>query len=287
MDRTELVLGSGEVYFDRFIPGTRVGEGERYIGNTLSCQIERRLDFAEARRSLGGIRSRSFRAPTSEDMLLSFITDNISVENMRDWMGGNESRVLTSGFSSGSETVTLKPGRFYQLGKTQFPGIGARNLFGLSVKLADDTYVTTRMYVDEVNGRFGVPASASDLNGLTATVAYEWRSSTSAQIEPFNTAIRGALRFLSRNTLGKNRNYYFPHVLLSPRDQWQLKGNEWQSLTFDADVLQNYVVYESGAVGLSPGEEAIADEGMTLTEFVVAEDVLHGIVNITMPSRGY
>lgn len=227
------------------------------------------------------------REATSEDVVFSFVTDNISVDNMTDWIGGADSQVAFAGSADGEESVVLKPGRFYQLGKTLFPGIGARNLFGTVVKLADESVVTDRMYLDDVNGRFGVPGSATDLDGLTATVNYEVRASTSLQIAQTNQSVRGSLRYISRNGHGKNRNYFFPHVLMTPRDQWQLKGDEWQSITFDCDVLANFVVYESGIATTSPGEDAIIDEGMTFAEFITAEDILHGIVNITMPSRGY
>lgn len=288
MDRTELVFGSGEVYFDRFAPGTRVGEGERYIGNTSSLQMERRFEFAEARRSVAGMRTKSIKTPTSEDVLLSFVTDSINFENIKDWIGGEDTATTVDAAASNTETITLKAGRFYQLGRSIAPATGVRNLFATSVQLSDGSYITGRLYIDEVNGRVGVPASATDLNGMSAEVSYELRASAQVQFTQTNVAVRGSLRFIGRNTVGANRNYFFPHVLLSPRDQWQLKNtNEWQTLTFEADVLENFVVYETGSVGNAYGEDAITDEGMTLSDFIMAEDLLHGVVNITMPSRGY
>ena len=285
MDRTELVLGRGEVYFDRFIPGTRTGEGERYIGNTTSFQIERRLEHVESRSSFGGVAVRNFRTPTSENTVITFISDHISADNAADWLGASVTQLTEASVPQQTETHTLRAGGFYQLGLSLQPGIGVRNLFATVVSVAGE--VLSGIYLDENNGRFGIPASRTDLNGLVATVTYEVRSNTNEKIETASKVVRGSLRFISRNAHGKNKNYFIPHVLLSPKDQMNLKGDEWLSLTFEADVLSSMVVYESGVADTSLAEDAILDEGTTLESFPLHEDILHVVVNLTIPSRGY
>jgi len=289
MDSTELVLGRGEVYFDRFIPGTRQGEGERYIGNTISAQIDKKHNFTEARKSVGGMRVRSFREATSEDIALSFITDNMTLDNAADWLGASESTQTVIGSELNSETVTLKAGRSYQLGKAFFPIIGAKNLAAVSAKkVSDSSYITYRLYVDEVNGRISVPRTATDLNGVTVTVAYERLGGVRNILSQNHSVARGSLRFVANPAHGKSRHYFFPEVLMSARDQLQLKGDEWQSLTFDCDVLANFIVYEETLASTeSLIESAIYAEGFTLSEFINVEDLLHGITNIIIPSRGY
>lgn len=277
MDRTELVLGRGEVFLDRFLPGTRTGEGERYIGNTTGFQIERRFDTVDVRKASRGVKSKSFKDIVGEDVTLSFVTDNISMQNLGDWMGGDAERVTFAGDGAQMETVELVPGRFYQLGKHLFPGIGARNLFGLSVRVGEN--FVSDLYIDAQNGRFGVPLSRTDLIGQTATVEYEIRFSRSDLIETTRKAVRAAIRFLGKNAVGRNCNYYFPHVMLTPRDQVQLKGDTWQTLTFEADVLAPMVIYNAGKAGRSPGEQALIDEGLAANEFIVLEGVLHRAVN--------
>lgn len=277
MDKTELVLGRGEVYFDRFIPGTRTGEGERYIGNTTAVNIERRLNFVSAERSVRGVRSKSMKEMTREEVVVSFTSDNISIENMADWIGGTADRTTVARSAAELETFVIVPGRFYQLGLSKFPVVGARNLWALGVRIGE-TFIRD-LYVDMVNGRVGIPADRTDLTGQTATCEYEIKNSASDTIQAEAKAIRGALRFIGRNAHGANANYYFPHVVLTPRDQLALKGDTWQSLSYEAESLAKMVMYGSGVAGRSPGELALIAEGLSTDGFVVVEGVLNASVN--------
>lgn len=278
MDRTELILGRGEVYFDRFATGTQTGQGERYIGNTNSFQIERRLETVDRRTTRRGVRMKNMREVTAQDFIITFTTDNITAENLSDWLGGTESVKSVTRLGAQSETFELVPGRFYQLGLPTYPGIGARNLFGLCIRVGNN-FLTSGLYVDEVNGRFGVPISRTDLTGQMATVEYEVRNSSGMRIEVERKSIRGALRFIGRNPVGRQDNYFIPHVLLTPRDQIQLKGDGWMSLTYEAEVLADMVIYESGKAGRSPGELALIEQGINPSDFVVIEGVLQQAVN--------
>lgn len=286
MDTTSLVLGSGEVYFDRFLPGTRQGTGERYIGNTTMFQIKRDVGAVESRKSRGGVAAKDFKDVIAESTMISLTTDNMNAENMADWFSASPTVDAIPTPTSGVETFTVKAGYAHQIGLTDYPMIGARNLYAPVVSIGG--VVNTEVRVDAALGRVYVPLSLSALNGQTATVSYETRP-TSAAIRLTSTSapVRGALRYIARNNRGKNQNYYFPHVLLTPRDQLDLKGSEWQHITFDADVLSIWVAYDVGVAGTSSAEDAIRTEGLTLEEFIAVEDVLHELTNIIIPSRGY
>lgn len=277
MDKTELVLSRGEVYFDRFLPGTRTGEGERYIGNTPSVTIERRATFASAERSVRGVRSKSMKEMTREEVIVSFTSDNISAKNMADWIGGTAEATTVPQSAAEMETFVIVPGRFYQLGLAKFPVVGARNLWALGVRVGE-TFIRD-LYVDMVNGRVGIPADRTDLTGQTAICEYEIKLSTSTTIQAEGKSVRGALRFIGRNAHGDNANYYFPHVVLSPRDQIALKGDNWQSLSYEAEALAKMVIYGSGKASRSPGELALIAEGLSTDGFVVVEGVLNQSVN--------
>ncbi len=277
MDKTELVLGRGEVYFDRFLPGTRTGEGERYIGNTPAVAVERRAEFATAERSVNGVRARNMKELMRESVIVTFTTDNMSADNMADWLGGTAEDTVVPRSAAEMETFTIVPGRFYQLGLTKFPMVGARNLWALGVRVGE-TFIRD-LYVDMENGRVGIPANRTDLIGQTAICEYEIRRSKSKTISGAAKAIRGALRFIGRNAFGDNANYYFPHVVLNPRDQLNLKGDNWQSVSFEAESLAKMVIYSSGKAGRSPGELALIEEGLSTDGFVVVEGVLNQSVN--------
>ena len=277
MDETKLVLGRGEIYFDRFADGTRTGVGERYIGNSESFVVDRKFEFAESKSSIGGVKSKRFKDTVGEETILSFITDNMSIENLADWLGGDASTVSFLPTDGWSESFTLVPGRFYQLGLPTFPATGARNLFALVVTV-DGTPIND-LYVDEVNGRFGIPAGRTDLIGATGVAEYEIKRSKSDQVILSNKAVRGALRFISKNPHGEQGNFYFPHVLLAPKDQLALKGDNWRTLTFEADVLAKMRNYGPGKATLAPGEIALLSQGIALLLFPYLENILNQAVN--------
>lgn len=285
MDATQLVLGRGEIYFEEWLAGTKSGDGERYIGNTPAMQMEKRVEFAESRKSTNGIATKAFKTPIREDNLVSFTTDNIDLANLSAWFGSESSSRSDAATAQLTETVILQAGKFYQMGKHLIPTTGVQNLFALGVRV--DGVFVRGLFVDAPNGRIGVPIGRVDLNGQTATVTYEIRQSNIKLVSGNSRPRRGSLRFIAKNPHGKNSNYYFPHVLLSSRDQLQLKGDQWQSLTFEADVLSAPVIYEGGTYGTSIGEQAILDEGMSLSEFLMSEDILNTLTNTTIPSRGY
>lgn len=272
MDKTKLTLGSGEVYFDRFETGTTTPTGERYIGNTTEFDIERKLSFTEARKSLKGVKVKSTKNATSEDVMLSFRTDNMSDENVADWLGAEYVSRNITGVGAQSETFVLIPGRFYQLGLATYPGVGVSDVFGMSIK-ANGVFLTD-CYVDEPSGRFGIPLGRTDLTGDTATVEYEIRTSKSTIIKPMSLTVHGSLRFIARNLVGNNENYFFPHVVLTPTDKMKMKDPEWRSLSFEGESLAPYTVYSPRTRGRSPGEQALIDEDVDPTGFVVIEGVL-------------
>ena len=87
-EATKLVLGRGEVYFDRFISGTHVGEGERYLGNTSKFIVERDIERLDRATSYGGKRIAAKGAIVSESHTIDFTTDHVDIENLSMWFGG-------------------------------------------------------------------------------------------------------------------------------------------------------------------------------------------------------
>ena len=48
----------------------------------------------------------------------------------------------------------------------------------------------------------------------------------------------GALRFISSNPTGIQRDYYFPYVKISSDGDYALKGDDWQSMGFTFEALK-------------------------------------------------
>ena len=247
------VLGRGRLYFDRFTPAqvaagivaaTR-GEGERYIGNSPEfgfTSSEEKLDHYD---SDTGVKTKDDSVPLQLDRTGTFKTENIDV--------GNIALLL---LSSGASTVTqtaqtaqtflvpgAKQGLFYQIGATASLPAGVRSISNVVVKKGAGftTTVTaaTNYEVDEVRGRIIILAGSSAIPDNTdLQVTYDIAATSREQVISGNTSIYGALRFVSDNPKGKNRDYYMPYVKLAPDGDYALKGDSWQQIGFTMELLK-------------------------------------------------
>lgn len=93
--------------------------------------------------------------------------------------------------------------------------------------------------VDAANGRIHVLADAVDLaDGDSIEVQYDRGISTRTLVIDQNNQVEGALRFIADNAKGRNKNYFWPRVKLTPNGEYALKGETWQVMTFNFEVLQ-------------------------------------------------
>lgn len=278
MDKTELIIGRGQVYFDPVDPETGLNTGEIYIGHTTTVTIDRTIEFTERRRSVLGLRIKSDKTPTSDAGTVSFITDNINLANLGLWFGGTFVTQITAMDGGRVETLTAQAGQFYQLGLDINPGTGVRNVWAMVV-LDESMTPVEGLYIDEDNGRFGIPRSRVDLNGMILTVQYEIMYNNADVSDLNRMPMKGALRYIADNQFGKNRSFYWPSVMLVPKDQLKLKDDGWMSLSFEAEVLSTPLIYNRGNPGMSPGMIAIISLGGTLASFPTIEALFNSALN--------
>lgn len=294
LKETQLVLGRGEVYFEPFLEGTRVGEGERYIGNTTTFQLSRTIGRLERFTSYKGRRVEREGAVTDESHMVQFVTDNISIENVSSWFGEEDGETTFNAISFITEEFRVKQDRFYQLGKTFFPSLGARHVENISVKLNNVSIPASGNWdVDKSLGRMQILPGAPDLpDGSIVVVTFEWRTVKSGYATSHSRDLFGSMRFIATNPVGIKRNYFFPFVRLSPRGAVDLKGDEWQQMPFEAEAMRltptTEQVYLDGVtfVGKTYDEDGIIDEGLSNVEFLYWEDQLDIITNIDLPAIG-
>jgi hypothetical protein len=293
-EATKLVLGRGEVYFDRFLPNTRVGEGERYLGNTLSFRLQRDLQTLARSTAYKGRKVAAPPAVISESHSIDFVTDNVEVENIAAWFGAEVETPTLSGLLL-TETFVVKKGRFYQLGRSQNV-IGTRNVVVAQVRIGATVIARASNYaVDNDRGRLeilvGAPAIA---DGSTISVDFQILGSANSRVVSKAEMLYGSLRFVAFNEspLGQRHHidYYMPFVSIAPKGQVDLKGDEWQQWAFEGvamnlnpSVRQVYVARTPGStVGLSD-QQAIIDEFGTLSSFPFWDNELQVSVNEDWP----
>lgn len=254
------VLGKGKVFFDRFANGVTVtantqGEGERYFGNTPEFSTSSSAEALDHYSSEGGLKTKDDSVQLSLDRTGKMTCDNMSGENVAlNFLGTASTVVQTSLTAQTSTFLGAKRGRFYQLGASGSNPAGFRKVTNVVVKKGSPTYATTvtlagNYQVDLDLGRIYIEAAATDIPDLTdLQVTFDVAASTREQIISGSNPIYGALRFVSDNPKGANRDYYFPYVKLTPDGDYALKGEDWMTIGFNFEILKKADNVESSYI---------------------------------------
>lgn len=237
-------LGRGKVYFDRFVAGTKTKTGERYFGNTPEFNINLGSESLDHFNSDEGVRTKDDSVILELTRQGTFITDDISKENLALFLLGDAS-ILTQASGTGLTSThnNIYKDRYYQLGATSGNPSGDRNVSNVVVtKLPATALVLGTDYtVDAALGRIYIlPTTATAITEGTddITVTYDRAAITRERVvTAANSVIEGAMRFVSFNPKGNQRDWYMPYVKLAPNGDFALKGDAFQQVPFNVDIL--------------------------------------------------
>ena len=242
-------LGKGKVFFDRYPNGTTItantqGSGEPYFGNTPEFSTSSSAESLDHFSSEGGLKTKDDSVQLSLDRTGKMVCDNISGDNIALYFLGDKSTITQTTQVGQISTFTgANRGRFYQLGVSPSNPAGVRNVSNVVIKKGAGWATTvaqaTNYQVDEVLGRVYIESDAPgvpDLTDLQAT--FDVAASTRERVVSGSNPIYGALRFVSDNPKGANRDYYFPYVKLTPDGDYALKGEEWMQIGFSFEILK-------------------------------------------------
>ncbi len=99
--------------------------------------------------------------------------------------------------------------------------------------------MTGNFEVDAVTGRvFIVESPLHVAAGDDVTFTYDAAVGTEDVVIAAGTVIMGRLVFISDNAAGQNRDYIWPYAQIRPDGDFALKGDDWQKMTFSAEVLK-------------------------------------------------
>lgn len=247
----EYIIGKGQLFFDQFAPGTKTSTGERYLGNTpeLSSSVDTEtLDHYDADEGLN-VKDESITVENNQS--LAFVTDNISAENIALWFAGPKNELTITSSTDNVETHTAHLGRFIQLGTSALTPSGARKVTNVVVAkmvpgaLPEDPPVETpvdalgNVDIDLEYARVFIEPDATDIaEGDELKITFDIEAGTRTVIIGRGDEIRGALRFISKNPIGKQRDHFWPYVKITSNGDYALKGSEWQQMSFTAEVLK-------------------------------------------------
>ncbi|MEP2533552.1 hypothetical protein [Shimia sp.] len=236
------VLGRGKLFFDRFLDGTETNTGERYLGNTPSFGLSTETQELEHYSSEEGLRVKDLSVTLQIDYSASFVTDNIDLDNVAMFFFGTKEKV-TQGAATGEEDVfsSVLQGMYYQIGTTATNPVGLRDLTINSVTgtSGSPTYVEGTDYEkDDALGRIKIIEGGSIADNSEIEVGYDIAAHTHDLVVSGSDLIYGALRFLSFNGVGEQKDFYMPKVALRPNGEYALKGEDWQQFGFNVEVLK-------------------------------------------------
>lgn len=251
----EYVIGKGRLYFEKFKDGTKAGTGEHYFGNTPELSASREAETLDHYDADEGMNVKDETITTSQTTTLSFVTDNVSNENVGMWFGGDVSKLTLAEATDIKETFTVSLGRFIQLGKSDIHPQGTRNVVNVKVsKLGEDTVDSSgapvpgtpvelslagNVDVDLESGRIYIEGDAADiLDGDVLEVTYDQEAVERTQMIAKGQELRGSMRFIATNPVGPKKDYYWPYVKLTANGDYALKGDEWQQLGFTVEVMK-------------------------------------------------
>lgn len=231
------VLGRGELHFGQFLPNTRQSSGERYLGNTPELTYTAEQENLEHYSSDHGIRIKDASVILQLDYMGSFVTDNIDPDNLAMFfLGATMEQTATAQVGENSTFEEVKLGQSYQLGITDDSPTGARQVENVAITGAA---AGVDFVVDAERGRVTLLEDSTVLvNGDTLDITYDTLASSRSRVISKSTEVEGSMRFLAYNAAGENVDFFMPWVKLSPNGDYALKGDEWQQLSFNLEILK-------------------------------------------------
>lgn len=244
-------LGAGKLYFNRN-DEAGLPTGEFYIGNTTSLTGSTDEDREEHYSADEAERAKDASVVTRSDNTIGFTTDDIQPENLAMVWKGTAETLAQASIATVTETIKVNRGRWYQLGEGPAHPTGHRAV--TLTTLTDDATSPVAIpggngganfLVDLPLGRLFIKEDAPDVDdGDNVIVTYAVAASSRTIIISKGEKITGSLRYIADNTLGENRDDYWPLVDISPDGDYEFKGDSWSEMSFSGEVLKKDGYYK-------------------------------------------
>lgn len=238
------VLGRGKIYFDKFTDDVNmILSGERYVGNTPALNMNSAYQNLDHYSSDFGVRELDDTVQLQLDRGGNFTCDDVTMENVALLFGTEPVDESQTAATAQTEDLTVKLGFYYQLGADDAVPDGVGEIANFA--MTDDAVTPVPILasgnyeVDLATGRVHILPDAADiLDGDTVTVTYDVVAAERVLVVDEGTQVEGALRFIADNPKGTDKNYYWPRVRVQASGDYALKGETWQTMTFNFNVLK-------------------------------------------------
>ena len=238
----EYAIPRGRVYFDRF-DAAGLPTGEIALGNCPGINISISTEKSDHFSSETGLRQKDGSWVIQVDRTGTVNCDNFSPSNAALWLSGTLEKKSQAATPVTGELRNVIPGRQYQLGATAANPLGVRNVSVVTVKdeAGTVTYVAGTDYnLDLETGRVQIIEGGAIVAGKVqfgyTPVAASFESVKSGG----KSELQGALRVVSDNATGGNRDWYLPKVTLTPSGDLALiaEGTDVVAMEFGLEALK-------------------------------------------------
>ena len=235
-------LGRGRLYFARFAPGTQDPTGYQYFGNTPEVNLSIETENLDHFSAESGVREKDDSVALQTNRTGSFTTDHISERNLALFFFGDVSTLTTSsGTVTGEAVAGIVKGGFVQVGIGPANPVGVRGISAVTVTSdpAGTTYTAGTDYVVNADaGLIEILETGTIPDGADLLVDYTRVATTRTRVVSGDTPIEGSLLYVSDNPRGSNRDIVAPWVKITPNGDFALKGEDWQTIPFNLEILK-------------------------------------------------
>lgn len=238
-------LGKGKVYIELFDKDSTIGHGEIYFAQSTEFSFtvaSETLDHYDADEGLNVLDD---QVMTQVDVTGALSTDDVSMEKLALFLLADSVTTVTQTAQTGVTTTLtdVKRGRYFQLGATDTMPQGLRDVTVTAVTKSGTAVAQATNWsqsTDDIKlGRIYIEAAApgiADLDDLVVT--YSIAAANRSVVVSKDRQLRAAVRFVSANPTGGQRDFYFPLTNITPDGDYALKGDEWQTMGFSFTALK-------------------------------------------------
>lgn len=236
------VLGRGELRFGKYNANS-VPQGELYFGNTPEFKISIDSQALDHYSSDRGVKEKDNSVVLQTDRKATLSCDNISATNLSYLFLGTQGIQSQVSTPVTAETLTdlAVADAYYQLGTTDANPSGVRRVSSVTIK--DDagtpvTYVAGTDYILDAELATIKIIAGSTIVGKKLIAGYTPAAVSRSRVISRGDTIEGSLRFTAYNAAGSQFDYFMPRVKLTPNGDFDLKGDEWQVMSFNVEILK-------------------------------------------------
>jgi len=243
--KNEYLIPRGRAYFDPYNASEEL-TGEIDLGNCPGISLSIETEKAEHFSSQSGLKEKDGSWLVQVQRTGSLTCDNFSPSNAALWLTGTHEVKTQAATPVTGELRNVIPGRQYQLGASAANPLGVRNVTAVTVKneAGTTTYAAGTDYnVDLATGRVQIIAGGTSTITAATKVQFGYTPvagtfdsvKSGAKVE-----LTGALRVVSDNAAGGNRDWYLPKVTLSASGDLTLiaEGTDVVTMEFELEALK-------------------------------------------------